>query len=113
MRALAQCGIFAAVVDAGAARLHAASGFTSAVTTGTKGVPDIIGVLRGGQALFIEVKRPAYITANFNTGKVKQFKPAGKPSAAQIEFITQAQQRGAAAGFARSVGDALAIAGIK
>ncbi len=54
-----------------------------------KGVPDIVGILPGGKALFIEVKSP--------TGKV---------SPEQQYFIDTALLLGAVAGVARSVDDA-------
>lgn len=65
------------------------------------GFPDIVGVLPGGRALFIEVKRPAGI------GQDK-----GRPTPEQRHFIAIAVKAGAAAGFAWSVDDALEIAGL-
>jgi len=54
---------------------------------GKKGSSDIIGVLPGGRALFIEVKRPS----------------GGSLSAAQKEFLGRARMAGALAFEARSV----------
>ena len=112
MRALAQLGILAGIFDAGgkAMRIRACGGGRGA---GTPGLPDIIGVLPGGRSLMIEVKRPAYITQCFQTGRERIFKRAGEPTDAQIVFIRAAIVKGAAAGFAWSVDDALAIAGVK
>lgn len=57
----------------------------------TPGIPDIIGVLHGGRALFIEVK----------TAK-------GKLSEAQQNFIDNAERLGALAFVARGVNDVMA-----
>ena len=58
----------------------------------TKGVPDIVGVLPGGTALYIEVK----------TEK-------GKLSDAQREFLTEAKLNGAMTIVARKLEDVSAI----
>ncbi|TGE35898.1 VRR-NUC domain-containing protein [Desulfosporosinus fructosivorans] len=56
------------------------------------GFPDLVGVLPGGKALFVEVKALK-----------------GKPSAEQINFISQALKTGACAGVARSIEDVINI----
>lgn len=56
----------------------------------TKGVPDILGVLPGGRALMIEIKRPN-----------------GKVSDAQANFVSNARDMGALAFFAWSVEDVI------
>ena len=56
------------------------------------GFPDLLGVLPGGRAIFIEVKSEK-----------------GKPSPAQINFLAQAIKTGAIAGVARSIEDVLQI----
>lgn len=62
------------------------------------GCPDLIGVLPGGagRAFGIEVKRPG----------------GGECSALQLRALWSWAERGAAAGVARSVGEALAICGL-
>jgi len=57
-----------------------------------KGFSDLFGVLPGGRAAFLEVKAP---------GK--------KPTDDQINFITQMQRMGAAAGVVRSIQEALDV----
>jgi hypothetical protein len=56
--------------------------------TGTKGLPDIGGILPGGRALLIEVKSEA-----------------GRVSAEQLAFIAKASQANAVAFVARSIQD--------
>lgn len=56
------------------------------------GFSDLFGVLPGGKALFIEVK------------SLK-----GKPSEAQINFLSTVSMRGACAGVARSIEDVIRI----
>lgn len=104
LRALAQAGTAAWAFDAGGKAMRGRAGAGGA-GAGTAGLPDVIGILPGGRALFIEVKRPAWID-----GTVKR--PAGKPSPAQVNFLIIACDKGAAAGVAWSVSDALEIAGV-
>jgi hypothetical protein len=56
------------------------------------GFPDLVGVLPGGRALFVEVKALR-----------------GKPSPDQINFLEQARNSGACAGVARSIEDVIRI----
>jgi Holliday junction resolvase len=112
LRALAQLGIAADSFDAGGKAMRARAG-GGGRGAGSAGLPDIIGALKGGRGLFIEVKKPAYITQCFQTGRLRQFKRAGEPTKAQLEYIAKMQRQGAAAGFAWSVSDALEIAGVK
>jgi hypothetical protein len=56
------------------------------VRFGPKGSPDIHGYLKGGRALFVEVKRPS-----------------GRVSPEQREFIERAAKHGCVAILARSV----------
>jgi hypothetical protein len=55
---------------------------------GFKGCPDIHGMLRGGRALYIEVKRPS-----------------GKATPEQAEFLARAVEHGGCAFVARSIDD--------
>ena len=122
LRALRQAGVAAFTFDAGgkAMRLRAGAG---GAAVGAAGLPDIVGWLPGGRALFIEVKRPECrerFTVDYNpspgvwVGKVRYriLKPAGKVTDAQAAFLTRAIADGCAAGVAWSVGDALEIAGV-
>ena len=60
-----------------------------------KGFADVMAILPGGRAAFIECK-------------VEK----GKPSPEQTQFINRMQELGALAGVARSVPEALAICGL-
>lgn len=62
------------------------------IQAGPKGMPDICGVLIGGKALFIEVKRPG-----------------GKLDPLQFERLGRFRAIGAIAGMATSVEEALAL----
>ena len=116
LRALAQAGIAAFAFDSGgkAMRPRAGAGGASA---GAAGLPDIIGWLPGGKALFIEVKRPAlleprgYFQAQGKPQRV--IKPAGKLTDSQRMFLTIASADGCAAGVAWSLSDALEIAEVR
>lgn len=56
------------------------------------GFSDLLGVLPGGKALFLEIKTPK-----------------GKPSEAQTNFLAQVSSVGAIAGVARSIEDVIKI----
>jgi VRR-NUC domain len=76
-------------MNSGAGRLSYANNKTSQfMRFGFPGCPDIIGQLKGGRALYIEVKRPS-----------------GRVSPEQAEFIAMAARHGAVALVARSVAD--------
>jgi len=60
-----------------------------------KGFPDVHGMLQGGGAFYIEVKRPG-----------------GKVSDDQREFLAMVKRNGGRAGVAYSVADALSIIGV-
>ena len=104
LKALHAVGIAAWHVDSGGRALRSRAG-AGGRGVAQAGLPDVFGIIRGGRALQIEVKKPALII----DGRI--IKPAGRPSQAQIEFIARALDLGAAAGFAWSVSDALKIAG--
>jgi hypothetical protein len=108
---LRQLGAFVEAVDVGAAKLRgrAVGALRRAGVcdpdrllvgraAGRKGVVDIIGCLDGGQALFIEVKKPAKYATSPATGKLIIEDKAGEPTDEQLEFLYQAHLRGAAAG---------------
>jgi hypothetical protein len=66
---------------------------------GAKGLPDIVGVLPGGRALFIEVKKPEWCEPSpKNPGKLRQVQPPGAASEEQRAFLQAAYRLGAAAG---------------
>ncbi len=76
-------------MNSGAGRLAYGDGRTSQfMRFGFAGCPDIIGMLKGGRALYIEVKRPS-----------------GTVRPEQAAFIDLAARHGAAALVARSVDD--------
>ena len=60
------------------------------------GVPDLIGVLPGGRALALEVKRPG----------------GGAATPLQLRMIWSWAEAGAAAGVVRSVAEAMTICGL-
>lgn len=62
------------------------------IKIGTKGHSDVYGIKPGGRAFFIEVKTPI-----------------GSARPEQLKFIEAVKKKGALAGFARSVEDALKI----
>ena len=62
------------------------------IKIGTKGHSDVYGIKPGGRAFFIEVKTPI-----------------GSARPEQLKFIEVVKKKGALAGFARSVEDALKI----
>lgn len=113
VRALRTLGVLVWAIDAGGksirAKLHA-RGLVLAdggLSDAPPGFPDLSGVCLDGVALFVEVKRPGIWDRN---GKIVQI--AGKPSSDQSRFIKAARARGARAGFAWSIEDALEIAGL-
>ena len=117
---LARRGIMAFAVDAGAARLRgrayaaikAAGGNTGAIHGAaggsTAGLPDIIGVMPGGRALFIEVKAPEWrewkdcghtiAPRCYACHETIQTRPAGKLKPEQRQFLERAAAMGAVAG---------------
>lgn len=66
-------------------------GSTGFVRAGFEGCPDVVGMLKGGRALYAECKRPS-----------------GKVTPAQDAFLTQAKAAGAVAFVARSADDVFA-----
>lgn len=109
LKALAQAGITAFAFDSGAKAMRSRAGAGGA-SAGAAGLPDIIGWLPGGRALFIEVKRPGFYGGGAWTGKTK---PAGRVSDAQAAFLGHAISAGCAAGVAWSIDDALKIAEVR
>lgn len=68
---------------------------------GAKGLPDIVGVLPGGRAVFIEVKKPEWCEViPGKPGKLRQIQPAGKASDEQCAFLKNVYALGAASGVA-------------
>lgn len=122
LAALVQLGVWVHAVDAGnrnlAGRARAAlgrAGINPAVALAGRsstaaGFPDLAGIAPDGSPLFIEMKRPEHLVVSLRTGKLIQEHAAGEPTDDQVEFLTQAFRRGARAGVAWSVQDALAIA---
>jgi hypothetical protein len=122
IKALRQAGITVNHHDSGAKAMRSRAG-AGGPGAGDAGFPDISGFIPAYKwfaknsgfpvPLYIEVKRPAYITQCFETGRIRIFKRAGTPTQAQLEFIQYAHVMRCAAGFAWSVSDALEIAGVK
>ena len=79
---------FAHRMNAGAGKLVHGNGQSRFVRFGFPGMPDIMGMLIGGRALYIEVKRPS-----------------GVVSPEQRAFLARASENGAIAFVARSVGE--------
>lgn len=79
----------------------------SDVSASTVGHSDLSGVLWPGVPFFIEVKAPAWLRPT--TGGV--LRPAGIPSADQLDFLDGKHRDGALVGVAWSVDDALGILG--
>jgi len=84
--------VWARRMNTGAARTTGRGGTERLVFFGFPGSPDIHGMLRGGRALYIEVKTQT-----------------GRLTPEQQKFLALAKHHGAAAGVARSVNDAIAI----
>lgn len=126
--ALALLGIEAAVVDAGFSAIrgkiyHALIKFglpsrviasvmssLSGISAAPPGWTDLCGCLPpNGTAFFLEIKAPEWL--NIKTGGT--LRPAGKPSPAQMDFMTRMHKRGAIVGVAWSIDDAFEILGLK
>jgi hypothetical protein len=88
IRAFQRLGIYVLRINAGS-RSHKMRGAPA-------GTSDLLVVLRGGRAAWIEVK-----------------KPGEKPTAAQSEFLSARAKDGCITGVARSVVDALRIVGLE
>lgn len=82
-------------MNSGAGRLDRGNGHSGQfMRFGFKGCPDIIGQLKDGRALFVEVKRPS-----------------GKPTPEQQVFLDMASDNGACAFVARSADDVFTAIG--
>lgn len=92
-------GILAWTVDAGGRALRRGQDPHGSVAP--RGLPDLQGVLPGGRALFIEVKRPEWLTTS-----ALQWKPAGEVSQDQARWLQALAASGAVVGVAWSVEDA-------
>lgn len=82
---------------------------------GIKGLADVVGVLPGGRALFIECKAPAWFAPSGKTGHLIQDRAPGKPSDAQLAFLDTMHAAGAVVGIVWGPGDLkhiLAAAGL-
>lgn len=75
-------------MNTGVFRPQRRDGSTGFVRAGFKGCPDVVGMLKGGRALYVEVKRPS-----------------GKTTDDQEQFLAQATRDGAVAFVARSADD--------
>ena len=85
--------VWAARMNTGAGMLTRGNGkFSQYIKFGFKGCPDIHGMLAGGQALYIEVKRPS-----------------GKLTPEQEAFLKLAVDNGGCAFVARSVDDCVSM----
>lgn len=80
---------------------------------GVAGLADLIGVLPGGRALFVEVKAPAWLAPSPKTGRLIQKRAAGEPTDAQLSFLEEAWYRGAVAGVVWSALDLDALVGAR
>lgn len=68
---------------------------------GMKGLSDIVGVLPGGRAVFIEVKAPEWCEESpHRPGFLRSLRAAGKATDEQCAFLKAAHTLGAAAGVA-------------
>lgn len=63
-----------------------------------KGWLDITGVLRGGRAMFVEVKKPEWLEISEKTGKLVQKQAAGKLEPEQLDFMIRMHSQGAVVG---------------
>lgn len=79
-------------MNSGAGKLQVGKSHSQFIRFGFKGCPDIIGQLKTGHALLIEVKRPS-----------------GRVAPEQASFIERARDNGAVAFVARSVADVFAV----
>lgn len=122
---LAVKGVMALAVDAGArslrgrargALLDADRGdllgrvMGGKVSAAAKGMPDIVGVLPGGRALFVECKAPewtewAWQRKDLVGRYLRQVRAAGKLKPEQRAFLERAAQLGAACAVAWSPAD--------
>lgn len=78
---------------------------------GVAGLADLVGILPGGRALFVEVKAPAWLAPSPSTGRLIQKRAAGEPSEAQLRFLADARRWGAAVGVVWSARDLDTILG--
>lgn len=84
-------------MNTGVFRPQRKDGSTGFVRAGFNGCPDVIGMLKGGRALYVEVKRPS-----------------GKTTPEQAAFLQSAAKDGALAFVARSADDVyLALGGLQ
>lgn len=110
---LRQLGVLAFAVDAGAKALRGraygalrcagrpdlAARLKGRTGVGEAGLSDVIGVTRGGRALFVEVKAPALYVPDGEGGLVVE-RSAGQPTEEQLAFLAAAHRHGAVAGVA-------------
>jgi hypothetical protein len=110
LQALAARRILAWPVDAGAARLRGRAALAlrwagvdpkalhGTSSGGIAGLADVVGILPGGRALFVEVKRPACYRTSPKTGRLILRHAAGEATDAQLLFLERAHRQGAVAG---------------
>lgn len=76
--------------------------------TGTrKGVVDLVGCLKTGRAVFVEVKAPARYEPSPATRKPIVAERAGEPTEEQLDFLAAAHEHGALVGLIWSPNDML------
>lgn len=109
---LAAHRIPALAVDAGAARMRGKIGralkhggvqnpgayLAGMAGAASAGLPDIVGVLPGGRALFVECKAPEWLTKSQKTGRLIQDRAPGLPSLDQLAFLDTMAAAGALVG---------------
>lgn len=76
---------------------------------GVRGLADLIGILPGGRALFVEVKAPAWMVGSPATGRLVQKRAAGAPTDEQLAFLAHVHRQGGVAGVVWSARDLDAI----
>lgn len=129
---LAREGVRAFPVDAGAKALRgraigalrrggleAAEHFVNRGRTGAAafGVSDIVGVLPGGRALFLEVKQPEWLAPRkpnpnpkvINAAAFVQTRAAGAATPAQLQFLLEMHDQGALVSVVWDLSDVLAL----
>lgn len=119
---LARLGVRAFPTDAGAKTLRGraiavvkgAGGSAAAIAVMNRGragaavagVCDVIGTLPGGRSLYVEVKRPEWLTWRPDRGGVvTQYQSPGQPTPAQLQFLLDMHTQGALVGVAWSTDD--------
>jgi hypothetical protein len=92
---------------AGVARPEAA--LAGATGAGIAGLADVVGTLKGGRSVYVEVKAPAWLGPSRRTGRMVQKRAAGEPTPEQLAFLLDAVRKGAVAGVAWSMRDVVEL----